>query len=214
MCVLGISGAADKCVNGFPDLDLIITKASQNTDGARLMEGVLLLNAFTCSGTLTGLVLGVDVRTARRTETATRTAPRNQYPEIALWRPVDPETLEGEYNVVTGSKRIVFITPDNFSTSGVFEYALDVSLDFQANDILGWTQPENHRSVVRMYKIDGTSFMITGTIPESIQPNGEFTLASSKSSKEVLLLYPIFGKGDVQLYNTHTHTHIHTHSYF
>ena len=181
--------ADDRCVNGFPDMNLITTTASQPTGGGKkLMDGFSLLNAFTCSGTLTGLVLGVDVRT--------ETGKRDEYPEISLWRPEDPQSQNTEYNVVTGSKRKVILTPDNFSTSGVFEYALDdAPLDFQAYDILGWTQPDDPKSVVRMYQFSGEAFTITRPVPMG-KVSTSFTLKPPKDFEDdVLLLYPIVGTG-------------------
>ena len=181
--------AGDQCVNGFPDMNLITALASQPTGaGEKLKNGLSLLNAFTCSGTLTGLVLGVDVRT--------ETDNRDEYPEISLWRPEDPLSQNTAYSVVTGSERQVMLTPDNFNTSGVFEYALDdAPLNFQANDILGWTQPDDPKSVVRMYQVSGEASMITRPVPKG-KVSTTFTLKPPKDFEDnVLLLYPIVGTG-------------------
>ena len=182
--------AAEECANGFPEYTFIATKAMKTTNGERLNDGLSLLNPFGCDGTLSGLVLGVDVRTV--------TASRRQYPEISLWRPreSDDEDDDGnhdEYRLVQGSKRTVQLTPDNFSTSGAFEYVFDVPLDFRADDILGWMQPGDKASVVRMYTIDGSSFMLTRMIPRSMSTES-ISLEDSKSSNNVLLLYPVTGQ--------------------
>ena len=176
--------AAEECVNGFPDYDFIATKALKTTTGDRLRSSFSLLNPFTCSGTLTGLVLGVDVRTESDS--------RRLYPEISLWRPesTDDEEENKEYEIVMGSRRTVRLSPANFSTNGAFHYVLDEPLDFRANDILAWSQPEDKRSVVRMYTIDGSDFMLTRVIPEDLSSD-DFRLKDSESSNNVLLLHPV-----------------------
>ena len=158
----------DECANGFPDMNLIKTRALETTTGEILEEGLSLLNAFTCNGTLTGLVLGVDVRT--------EAGSRSMYPQISLWRPQDAEELDEVNDIVDGSTRTVQLTPANFSTSGAFDYTIAPPLDFQANDILGWTQPEEDESVVRMYTIDDSG------------------------NSNVLLLYPVVVTGKLQFF--------------
>ena len=177
----------DGCANGFPDTNLIVTRATKTTTGKKASTGLSLLNAFPCQGTVTGLVLGVDVRTV--------TNSRNTFPEISLWRPEDPDELDKEYDMVQGSTRTVQLTPSNFSTSGVFDYAIDPPLDFKADDILGWTQPGGGNSVVRMYTIDGKEFMIKRKVPDDVSSNS-FDLDDSENSNNVLLLYPVVVSGE------------------
>ena len=179
--------AADECVHGFADMNLITTRASKITSGARLSEGLSLFSAFSCNGKLASLVLGVDVRTENKH--------RKQYPEISLWR---SHTSDEIYDFVPGSKRTVRITPAKFSPSGVFDYVLDVPLDFQANDVLGWTQPSDEQSVVRMYTINGSVWMIKRTIPITVSSNS-LNLTASYSSDEIPLLYPLLVTGKLQL---------------
>ena len=156
-----ISG--DGCAKGFPDMDLIIARASNITTGA-LTPGLSLLSAFTCSGNLTGLVLGVDVRTENDAH--------DLYPEIFLLRLAESDEPDGDYDTVSDSARTVRLTPANFSTSGAFDYTLDPPLEFANNDILAWNQPDLEKSVVRLYSVHGTE------------------LQGSKS----LLVYPVTGK--------------------
>ena len=163
------------CANGFPDLKLIAARTSETTSGAKYISGLVLLNLFTCNGTLTGLVLGVDVRTG--------TAMRNRYPEVSLWRSNDSVGESDEfddYEIVPGSERTVRITPANFSTSGVFEYHLDRSLEFQAYDVLAWKQPEPKQSVVRLF--------------DTQRERSSRSSKKTKRSNPVPLLYPITGE--------------------
>ena len=129
-------------------MNLIITRASKTTSGV-LTNGLSRLNGFACSGTLTGLLLGVDVRTESGTH--------DLYPKVSLQRPTDiDESGVINYEIVSGSERSVRLTPANFSTSGVFNYPLDPPLEFQENDVLVWNQPDPEKSVVRMYAVNGT----------------------------------------------------------
>ena len=169
--------AAEGCANGFPDISVITAKASKTTNGAKLATSLSLSRSFTCSGTLTGLVLGVDVRT--------ETASRSLYPEVALWRPTDSDDDGGVYEKVHRSERMVKLTAANFSTSGAFDYLIDPPLDFRSNDVLGWDQPDLVDSVVRMYTVDRQ--VSSGSDDDRRQ-----------TTIPVLLLYPV--TGEVQLY--------------
>ena len=163
LCCIPEAISGDGCAKGFPDMDLIIARGSKTTIGA-LTTGLSLLSAFTCSGNLTGLVLGVDVRTENETH--------DLYPEIFLQRLAESDEPDGGYDTVPDSVRTVRLTPANFSTSGAFDYTLDPPLEFENNDILTWNQPDLQKSVVRLYTVDGTE------------------LQGSKS----LLIYPVTGE--------------------
>lgn len=175
LCFTHTTGA-EECANGFPDISMIAAKRPSTTIGSKLANGLLLSHSFSCSGTLTGVVLGVDVRT--------ETPSRNLYPEIALWRrPSDEDDGGAIYEQVHRSERIVKLTPANFSTSGAIDYPIDPPLDFHYADVLGWKQPEIVNSVVRMYAID-----------KSFDSDDGGTILPT----EDLLLYPV--TGEVQLH--------------
>ena len=159
-------------------MSLITKKAVRSaTQAAITTSGLTLLNNFTCNGTLTSVVLGVDVRKESPT--------RNLYPEIALWRREPENTGALPYSKVQGSSRTVTLTPADFSTSGVFEYTLYPPLNFRAFDTLGWQQPALSQSVVRMYSVDAPSF-----------------LGSSEGNNFFLpLLYPVAGELQVRCFS-------------
>ena len=186
ICVIyipvGAVGAADGCASGFPDMNLITTKATKTASGAKPANGLSLLKPFSCRGKLTGLVLGVDVRTESET--------RYLYPKISLRRQKlsddsddtdDTDDSGGSLVKVSGSQRTVRLTPGNISTSGAFDYPLDPPLDFRANDVLAWNQPDLEKSVVRMYTVN--VLLISSSDDDD-----------SPSFKSVLLLYPVTGK--------------------
>ena len=163
---------AEGCVNGFPDVSLIKERASKSTSGAkRTKHEFSVVNRFICRGTLTGLVLGVDVRT--------ETSHRNLFPEVSLWRIADSDESDDSYKLVSGSERTVRLTPANFSSSGTFHYSLDPPIEFRPNDLLVWEQPKDKKSVVRMY---------------TIQRQDSYGSDNTKHSTTVLLLYPVTGE--------------------
>ena len=94
---------------------------------------------FTCSGTITGFLLGVDVRTENGN--------RVEYPTIWLWNKINETT----YTQVADSSVKIILGPSNFSTDGVYQFSLSTPLQFTANQVLGIYQPHEDDSVVRFY---------------------------------------------------------------
>ena len=128
------------------DYDLLVRKAEQiggdgrgNLDGNRLRNdrhSIMPSLEFTCSGTITGFLLGVDVRTDG-----------NEYPTIWLWNKTDETT----YTRVDDSSVEIILGPSNFSTEGVYQFSLSTPLQFTANQMLGIYQPGGGSVAVRFY---------------------------------------------------------------
>ena len=136
------------------DYDLLVQKANQIATGFfdAIGEGDLSGNRlgsdtdwimpsleFTCSGTITGFLLGVDVRTENGN--------RVEYPTIWLWN----KTNGTSYTRVADSSVKIILGPSNFSTDGVYQFSLTTPLQFTANQVLGIYQPREDDSVVRFY---------------------------------------------------------------
>ena len=117
---------------------------------------------FTCSGTITGFLLGVDVRT--------ETADRVEYPTIWLWN----KTNGTSYTRVADSSVKIILGPSNFSTDGVYQFSLTTPLQFTANQVLGIYQPHEDDSVVRFYyqNYNGQDIYETGEDDEYTLDNG------------------------------------------
>ena len=132
------------------DYDLLVQKAQQiggdgKGDHSRLRmdrHSIMPSLEFTCSGTITGFLLGVDVRT--------ETDSRVEYPTIWLWS----KTSETTYTRVVDSSVEIILGPSNFSTDGVYQFTLSTPLQFTADQVLGIYQPNNNESVVRIYYQD------------------------------------------------------------
>ena len=172
-------------------LDLIKKRAEKITSGNIVSENKLDselrvvpgLN-FTCSGTITSLLLGVDVRTVDGN--------RVEYPEVQIWR------RTGQFPIVgTRFSRIkranIVVTSGNSSSDGVLQYNLTTPISFQSGDVLGMYQHAENDSVVRLFYVNDTNapviehvdnFGNIGTVFENFAPD--------LSSHHVLIL-PITG---------------------
>ena len=167
----------ESCTKGFMDYDLLVQKANQIATGLFdvIGEGDLSGNQlgsdtdwimpsleFTCSGTITGFLLGVDVRT--------ETADRDEYPTIWLWN----KTGETTYTRVVDSSVKIILGPSNFSADGVYQFSLSTPLQFTANQVLGIYQPHED-SVVRLYyqNYNGQDIYETGEDDEYTLDNGD-----------------------------------------
>ena len=91
---------------------------------------------FTCSGTITSLLLAVDIRTRMWNHLS-----------MDLWRPDN-----NSFRFVPGSNRIIMLAAGEFSPNGVLQYNLTGEhLNFQNGDVLGVYQPWHSDSTVRLF---------------------------------------------------------------
>ena len=161
---------------GFMDLSLLETKTGTNNNGQtthQLSETIETrwiiteeIKRFNCSGddgTLTEVLVGVDIRTV--------TSNRNQYPRIEIWRErsrrytrtkpsKSPKThtgrLKRRIKFYKRSFVLLILSPQNFTTNGLYRYTLPTPLTINSytDYRLGVFQPPDDRSVVRFYKVN------------------------------------------------------------
>ena len=165
------------------DYDLLVQKAEQiGGDGERDLDGgrlglsrhsIMPSLEFNCSGTITGFLLGVDVRTENGN--------RDEYPTIWLW----DKTNETTYTRVVNSSVEIRLGPSNFSTDGVYQFTFSTPLQFNANEVLGIYQPVGGDSVVRFYYQDYSGQDIYETIDEN-----EYTLSTPIRMNRRPLIHP------------------------
>ncbi len=186
---LGLVSVNGDCTSGFMDYELLKQKASQIPDQegsagslalARLRsnrEYVMPSLNFTCSGIITGFLLGVDIRID---------GDKTLYPKIRLL------TVTGSsYSLVPGSEREIILNADDFSTSGLFNYTLSEPLQFSNGQILGAQQFAGAKSRVRLYRqpFDGQTIdRVTFGNNNLYQKAGGGHFTNSR-----LLLHPITG---------------------
>ena len=178
---------AESCANGFIQLDLLRTVAQ------KLPRGQLSNNSlnnelrlipdwnFTCNGTITSFLLGADIRTT--------TGFVIEYPEVQIWRRTDPSL---DYMKVWSEE--IRLNAGSFSPSGVLEYRLNNSFNFQAGDFFGIYQPEARRSVVRIYynSSDNTA-PIAYTFLNNMNTYSTTASGITNTSEEFILISPVAG---------------------
>ena len=186
------------CTEGFMDLDLIknnmnnpassssvSTLAEEDTPTRWIItEGG---NKFNCTATLEEILIGVDIRTVNDT------IDRNLYPRFEVWRPNGREHYTRQMSVE------IILTPDNFTTNGLYRYRLPQLVSVSDDYRMGVYQPPSERSVVRFYKITGSGqdFKSVGKIPLNLINNRVIKIKGD--NKEVgeqrlnILLHPVTG---------------------
>ena len=170
------------CTSGFMELDLLRRKAEKISGGGtgvgntlnsefRLLAG----ESFSCSGTMTGLLLVGTVRTGGM---------RTLYPEIQIWR-----NTGGNMFTRQGSE-VIELAAGNFGPDGVLQYTLTTPILFQNGDVLGVYQPNQDDSVLRVYyDVNGSTTYRVNTNPTS--PINLLDLSSV--SDQLVLVSPISG---------------------
>ena len=142
------------CTEGFMDLSLLERKASDignsQTNGvwdlADFQTGNakkwFINNIFTScnTATLTGFFIGVDIRT--------EFDDRNEYPKIEIWKK-DGDKHYKKYSPETSVT--INLSPENFTTSGLYQYILQTGILVKENDRLIVYQPAQVNSVVRFF---------------------------------------------------------------
>ena len=133
---------------------------------------------FTCSGNITGFLLGVEIRNRARFGTSL-------YPEVHIFRPSAPSSY---VNVISQEIRLA---AGDFSPDGVLQYNLTTPIPFQRDYILGVYQPSKTDSIVQLYYTPDMSAPDTYKFEEKVD---RFTQPDEIVSFESVLISPITGK--------------------
>ena len=95
---------------------------------------------FSCSGTISSFLLGVDVRNL----------PGNTL-QVDLWRPQIESGRVISYEWVKEAHRYITLTPGVFSPDGLIRYSLSDEVQFQEGDVLGVWQPYSIDNRMRLF---------------------------------------------------------------
>ena len=188
------------CTEGFMDLSLIqynmappassliVNALAEEGNATRwiITEGA---NKFTCDtvATLEEILIGVDIRTVNDT------IGRNLYPRFDVWSPINNN---GKYTRQMSVE--IILTPDNFTTNGLYRYRLPQLVNVSNEYRMGVYQPPSERSVVRFYATgSGSGFKKVGKILATLINNRVIKIKGD--NKEVdeqqmnILLHPVTG---------------------
>ena len=187
------------CTEGFMDLNLIqynMNHPAHSSNVSTLAEvnnptrWIITEddNKFTCDTTLEEILIGVVIRTVNDT------IGRKLYPRFEVWSPNN----NGDRYTRQMSVDII-LTPDNFTTNGLYRYRLPQLVNVSNEYRMGVYQPPSERSVVRFYKItgSGSGFKEVGKIPLNLINNPVINIRGD--IKEVddqrlnILLHPVTG---------------------
>ena len=174
------------------DYDLLVKKSLQIENGGNLAaRGLGRLSrqnpdtyyvipdlAFTCSGNITGFIMGVRVRDQ---------VIRIQYPEVFI-----VTDINNEYDFKVSQK--INLTAMDFQTDGVYEYTLSVPLPFQEGQLIGIKQPNRSTSSVEFY-YQRTSLQQFIRVVSS--NNGLYTFNNMFNG--IVLLHPITSKVTIEI---------------
>ena len=147
--------------------------------GVPLDNEVIILQEyqFSCSTTISKLVLGINVRT--------RNDDREYFPSVMIYRGTG-----NQYNAVLDSERKIYFSTSNVSTSEVFEYLLEPSLMVFPGDLLAISQPRQRDSIVRVYSITGeTGVAFSSQVFPYNSPT--IDLDTPETSNQLILVYPV-----------------------
>ena len=181
--------AGESCTKGFMDMDLLRSKSAQidsTTSDQQLARNKatrwILQDKFSCHSTLREVLIGVDIRT----ETGTR----DQYPSIEIWY----ERKKNSYEKYSPEKSFTInLTPDNFTTDGLYRYKLSTGLTVNKNDKIVVYQPASDNSIVRFYTVTGKKdkiglFKHIGDTEVDIKKDIKWT------NRKKILLEPVLGE--------------------
>ena len=192
--------AGESCTKGFMDMDLLRSKSAQirspptnaQPSVQQLAEVVhgptkwILHDKFSCQSTLREVLIGVDIRTETRI--------RYQYPSIEIWHRKGGHSYE-KYQ--TERSFTINLTPDNFTTDGLYRYKLSTGLTVNRNDRLVVYQPASDQSIVRFYTVTGEEMDEIGLFDDinanQIKTSGR-NIDVTWYNGEKILLQPILGK--------------------
>ena len=187
--------AGESCTKGFMDMDLLRSKSAQirspPTSAQQLARNEakkwILHDKFSCRSTLIEVLIGVDIRT--------ETSNRNQYPSVEIWHKKGRHSYE-KYQ--TEKSFTINLTPDNFTTNGLYRYKLLTGLTVNRNDRLVVYQPAKDRSVVRFFYTETGEEMDKIGLFDDIDANEIKTSGRNIDvtwyNEEKILLQPILGK--------------------
>ena len=141
-------------------------------------EWLLTSYPFNCSGNITSLLIGGDLRLAK-----------SKYPTLSLW---EKEQNNFVYNKVQLSERNLTFDPYDFSTSGPLHFHLSEPLEFHENYVIGIRQYRDNETAVRLYYVDSnqTIHRLKKNKKDSTQVNLD---SDTFSQEKQILIYPETG---------------------
>ena len=179
----------NSCTEGFMDYELLQHKAEQicnnitckgslNNNRVWDEEWLLTSSPFTCSGNVTSVLIGGDLRLTK-----------TKYPTLSLWK---KDQNNDVYNKVSLSERNLTFDPYYFTTSGPLHFHLSEPLQFHTNYVIGIRQYRDNETTVRLYYVDSNQTM--HRFKSNMKDSKQVNLSNDTSiEKRQILIYPETG---------------------
>ena len=156
----------------------ITCKGSLNNNRVWFEEWLLTSSPFTCSGNVTSLLIGGDLRLTK-----------SKYPTLSLWENEQNSTV---YKKVSLSERNLTFDPYDFTTSGLLHFCLSEPLEFHKNYVIGIRQYRDNETAVRLYYV--VNNQIVHRLNNIKRDSRQVDLSSDTSTQQKqLLIYPETG---------------------
>ena len=166
------------CTSGFIDRDVLERRASKIDSDATGVSSTIVSRGqflvmpgwnFSCSGTITSLVVGVEVRDLN-----------GNVARIDLWRPrYNSLRVINSYEWVPDAQTYLNFRPGDFTPDGVYEFHIAGSgIQYRSGDIFGVYQSSTLDSPVRIFYTNQLAAPLTFGVDtpygdtNSIQPSG------------------------------------------
>lgn len=177
------------------ELDVLRKRAEKVSGGSassdRLNNELRLIPdwSFTCSGTITGFLLGVDIRTLT---SASANPNRDEFPDIQLWRKLNNNS--GVFTKMNSTK--IILQPGEFAPDGVIRYQLPTEWQYQRGDILGVYHPTHAHCTVRIFYEDNqnnapNSYRLNNNPSTASTVDLDYTKSLTTVRKEMILVTPV-----------------------
>ena len=143
-----------ECTSGFINSDLLRARATKIGSNQGVSPNSLTADQslvipgmwFSCGGSITSLLLGVDIRDGVSLQDNL---------VFDLWRPTSVFT---SHIRILSSRRIILLKAGDFSSDGMIEYHLPDAISFQHNDVIGiFHLTSAGESRVHLYSANTTS---------------------------------------------------------
>ena len=183
-----------ECTSGFINSDLLRARATKIGSNRGVSPNSLTADQslvipdmwFSCGGSITSLLLGVDIRDGDSLKDNL---------VFDLWRPVFKFGYITGYTRISSSRRVILLRAGDFSSDGMIKYHLPTAISFQENDVIGIYHPSSTERRVRLFYSTSTTnlrgnYVNTANYNQSNQISGN--ILHQQFNKQ-LLLQPVIG---------------------
>ena len=180
-----------ECTSGFINSDLLRARATKIGSNQGVSPNSLTANQslvipnmwFSCGGSITSLLLGVDIRDDDSLQDNL---------VFDLWRPVfNRFGYITRYTRISTSRRMIHLRAGDFSSDGMIEYHLPAALPFQENDVIGIHHLTSGEGRVRLYSTTSSTAPFGFEVNKDNYQSSQIGNNGHQSFNRHLLFHPV-----------------------